>query len=390
LLEKIPFFLIGAASAVITVISQSGDTELKLPIEHPIAGAPLVICHNIIFYLYKILWPADLSFYYPFPSPMGLSNPMVAAGLIGTLILLPLLVLSWRWSRAPSSGWLFFFVAISPTIGFMGFTFVVASDKYAYLPVVGLFMALAYFLAKIWDLPTARRTRLAVRTGLIVLVVLAAGLEFKQTRRFLAPWRSSEDLFRHMLRHAPDAVPIHYGLATFLMQEGKTDEAVEHLETVLRANPGHWKALTDLGEINRRRGLADKAIEYFQAALRAQPEYLPALNNLGAAYADQGRYQEAIALYDRTLQIAPRHRSAYINKGNALNALGRYEEALAQYNEALRITPDHPRTYYNRALALRNLGRIDEAIRDFREALRLDPDYASARKQLDLTMKEKH
>ena len=49
---------------------------------------PLILCHNIVFYLYKIVWPVRLSSHYPFPDPLAISHPMVVAGVGGTLALI--------------------------------------------------------------------------------------------------------------------------------------------------------------------------------------------------------------------------------------------------------------------------------------------------------------
>ena len=148
ILEKIPLFLMGAIFACITYISQHRTAVTVLPTKYGPEYVPAVLCHNIIFYLYKIIWPVNLSSHYAFPKPFGLTSPMVLAGVIGTCILIPVLLFSLRFTKAALTGWLIFFVAIFPTMGVIGFTNVIASDKFAYLPSVGLLMALTAFL--IW------------------------------------------------------------------------------------------------------------------------------------------------------------------------------------------------------------------------------------------------
>ena len=148
-LEKIPFFILGGIFAVITYISQTRTAVTISPVKMGIGRVFFTLCHNIIFYLYKIIWPVNLSSHYPFPDPLNLSQPMVLAGVIGTCILIPLLLISLRWTRAAFTGWLFFFVAILPTMQIIGFSNVIASDKFAYLPSFGLLMILASFLCNL-------------------------------------------------------------------------------------------------------------------------------------------------------------------------------------------------------------------------------------------------
>jgi tetratricopeptide (TPR) repeat protein len=265
---------------------------------------------------------------------------------------------------------------------------VIAADKFAYLPSVGLLLILAAFLTWAWGNRQSGKARFALRAGLVLLVLVLAGLEFRLTRRYLNPWQDTETLYRYMLQAAPDSDAILYNLAAHMIQRGKIDEAVPYLNQVLEKNPFHWMALNELGEIHRSKRQTDIAIEKFQAAIEIRPDFVPAINNLGLAYYDQGKFPEAIAQFDEAIRIKPDHRSAYLNKGNALCQLHRYEEALVQFDAALRITPEHALTLYNKGLALRGLGRTNEAIQAFREALRIRPNYESARKQLDSALKE--
>ena len=72
--EKIPLFILSAVFAVITYISQSRTAYATLPTQFEPEYVPLVLCHNIIFYLYKMILPVNLTSYYAFPVPFGLSN----------------------------------------------------------------------------------------------------------------------------------------------------------------------------------------------------------------------------------------------------------------------------------------------------------------------------
>jgi len=116
IVEKIPLFIISFLSAGITYYSQRWTAGAQMPHEFPLWRVPLVLCHNIIFYLYKIIWPTNLTPHYPFPDPVSLSNGMVAAGVVGTVVLIAVLLISWRRTRVFVTGWLIFFMMIFPTM----------------------------------------------------------------------------------------------------------------------------------------------------------------------------------------------------------------------------------------------------------------------------------
>jgi len=149
-LEKAPLLAIAGISAIITVISTSVNTSsVALLGENSLAQLPLKICYLIVFYLCKIVWPANLSSIYLLPQPMALSQPLVLGAVAGTCVLILLLVVSLRRTRAPAMASLFFIVAISPTFGVVQYSWVAASDKYVYIPAIGLLMVLAWLLEQL-------------------------------------------------------------------------------------------------------------------------------------------------------------------------------------------------------------------------------------------------
>jgi hypothetical protein len=215
-LEKLPFFALLFVFAAITVISQKLTSFVLFPGQgsYSIWSTPLVVCYNVIFYFFKILWPANLSSYYEYPQPFAISNPDVLIGVTGTVILIVLLVVSLRWTKAVLAGFLIFFIAILPTMQIFRFSNVIASDKYAYLPSLGLLMMLASFL--LWL--CSRGLHLIITAAAIVF--LLAGAEAIAVRRCLPYWSDTLTRIGYMLSLAPRALPLPHtaSLAATRMQ----------------------------------------------------------------------------------------------------------------------------------------------------------------------------
>jgi len=438
--EKFPLFAIGALSAVVTYISQSRTAVTVLPSQFGFERVPLVLCHNIIFYLYKMVWPANLSSHYAFPEMMSLANPMMLAGVISTCILIPLLVISLRWTRAAFTGWLIFFVAILPTMQVIGFSNVIASDKFAYLPSVGLLMLLCYFL--VWLFKTGR-TAVVITTA---VVVISAGAEAFTTRQYLVHWRDTVSLCEYMLSLTPNAASVHnllgfalqsqekyeqaikhyrraielkldypevysnlgnalssvgksdeaieyyqkalqinpnyanahYNLGILFKSQGKLDEAIRHYRLTIDIKPDHIKAYNNLGNILRSQGKLSEAISCYQRALRIKPDFSEALNNIGAALELQGKPNEAVSYYQRTIQANPYSVDAHYNLANALWSQGRFDDAVGQYRQVLRIQPNNADAYYGIGFVFQLQNRFDDAINYYRQALKINPNNAKA------------
>lgn len=353
-LEKLPFFVVGGVSAVITYISQSRTAAVITPGEHGLQHILLVICHNIIFYLYKIVWPANLSSHYAYPQPLGLSSPMILAGVIGTCVLIPLLVVSLRWTRTILTGWLFFFIAIFPTMGVIGFTITIASNKFVYLPSVGLLMILVSLI--IWfcgtAIPAFKREQGGkpvialpqVRCiGAAMLVLILAGAEAVVTRRYLVHWRDTITLTKYMLTLTPDAAPVHYGLACVLQKQGKFNEAISHYQKALRGNPNNVEAHNNLGVILLSQGKLDEAAGHFRQAIQLKPDFAEVYNNLAwilTAYPDSELHNpsQAIELAERAAKLTRYQNAGVLDTlAAAYAAAGQFEKAITTAEKAIAL-----------------------------------------------------
>ncbi len=381
-LEKVPFLAVAGLSAVITYVSQKTSSGVYDPGALSPLRVPLTLCHNIIFYPWKMLRPVNLSSHYPFPEPMDLSEPMVRAGVVGTLLLIPLLLLSLRWTRALLTGWLFFFVAIFPTLGIIGFTDVIASDKYAYFPVVGFLLVLALFLTRLWG-QKAHGGRLSRRWMLAAVVLVLSGSEIAATRRYLADWQDSEKLFGRMLRLAPDSAALYDNLGTVLNRQGRLDDAIRQHTQALRLKPDFALPHYNVANALAMQGKFDEAIEHYVRALHLDPRCPEAHDNLAVALARRGRLDEAVRHSREALRLKRTDPKTHNNLANMLAMQGNLDEAVVHYREALSLDPHYAEAHKNLAFVLTGLGKHDDAAVHFAEALRLNPGDATLRDQWD-------
>jgi len=417
IVEKLPFLAIGALFAVVTVLSQESRGGIALPTERHPSTVLLTILHNTVFYLYNLVWPAKLSSHYPFPQPFDLSQAMVLAGVIGTCLLVPILLISLRWTRALLAGWVFFMLMISPTMGVIKFTYVIAADKYAYLPTVGLLLPLAAALRHFWPAATKLRDHATGPAAICAAVVVMAGLELRATRRQLDPWQTSENHYRHMLSVAPNAAVLHHGLGKVLLDKreypeavaelrhsleldphyqearltlaialtraGHRDEAIAEYQAILRANPKSAEAHNNLANALLELGLVDDAIAHFEEAVALDPGYATGCYNLANTLAQHGRLAQAIEQYRKALAIHPRFASAWANLGLALAGDGKPDEALAALVTATDLEPRNPQIRINLGIMLSEMKHYDEAASQFRRVLEIHPQDAQAREMLD-------
>jgi len=373
--EKIPLFAIGVVSAAITYISQNNTTLLIKPQMYGMTRIPLVICHNIIFYLYKIIWPVNLS-YYPFPEPFGISSPMVITGIIGTCILIAVLIISLRWTKAPLTGWLIFFVMIFPTMQLFQFSGVIASDNFAYLPFIGILLVLAAFFNWIYAFENLDRNKIRCVIAALIILVLA-GAESFATRQYLADWKDTISLFTRMARLAPNSLmPLnHLGAAYF--EKGDLEKSAECFKQSLKIKPD-TSVCNNLGAILTLKGDVNEALEWHGKAIQLDPGNAEAYYNISNILLSQNKFDKAVIGYKKALSINPRYVKAKCNLAVALMQQGLLDEAIIHLAEASKMDPDNIDIHYNLAMALTNKGLFEQAVSEYRQVLRLNPMVAEA------------
>jgi tetratricopeptide (TPR) repeat protein len=336
-LEKIPFLLLSGISAILTVMAQRAggafESLERLPFHLRLANA----LYAPLFYLGKMVWPAQLVPYYPFPKTVYFFDLayyciaiIVVLGITGWCIRL--------WQRGNClllTAWTYYLITLSPVVGIIQVGSQAAADRYTYLPSVSIFLLAGAGIAKLC-VRFAGRKNLIVAGGLLA-ALLAAALG-QRTIAQSAVWQDSESLWTYVIKAFPGRVPVaHNNLGVLYDGRGLHDKALEEYEKAIAINPAFADARANLGVAYKRRGNYEKAIEEYQKALAANPNMAEARTNLGLAYYHQGRYDKAVAEYQKALNIDPLLAAAYYNLGLAYIAQGLDDQALEAYKKALAI-----------------------------------------------------
>ncbi len=332
-LEKIPLLVIAAVDSVVAISTQGAQVQTP----YPAGTIALVIAHNVPFYLGKILVPVGLTSVYPFPEPLSLGNPAMLAMGIASLLLTAGALWSIRYTRAVFFGISFFFVAIFPTFTNVGYSPGIAADKYAYFPLAGMVMLVAWMLNRAWPSGGEWRGARKLATGLVVAgLVVGYGLGTRYQYRF---WRDTEALFRRMVALAPNSSSGYMGLAAGLAQKNQLDEIIKLLGPVVQRHPEWYDVQTNLGNTLARRNQTSEAIEHLQLAVQYAPTYLTARHSLAVTLMTAGRRREAISHLQALLALKPEHLAARVALARALTLEDRLAEALEQSQKAIELGP---------------------------------------------------
>jgi tetratricopeptide (TPR) repeat protein len=405
LLEKLPFFALALGSAVVTFLVQKhgGSVSETLGLGPRLANAVVAV----VRYLGKFAWPFDLAVLYPHPGTWP-ARKVVASGMIVAAAT----ALAWmQRGRRPwiLTGWLWFLGTLVPVSGIVQVGLQSMADRYTYLTMLGVEIAVLWTLREWLTSPAARRAGAVV--GAVVLAACAA-----RTWNQLGVWRDSFTLFDHAIAVTERNFVAHDNRGLFLYKSGRIEEGIADYRRALAINPAYLNANNNLGHALAEQGKPAEAVPFLRAALHAQPTHLEVRNNLANALSDIGQLDEAMEHYDyvlarepnhvnalngsgvvlamrgqlpeakarleKSLALAPDNASAHNNLGNVCSMLNQLEDAAQHYRRAAELQPN-AHTHAVLGYTLSRLGRRDEAVRELQTALRLQPNHPQAKQWLD-------
>ncbi len=143
-------------------------------------------------------------------------------------------------------------------------------------------------------------------------------------------------------------------------QQGRLAEAAAAYERVMRAGPGDWQSLNNLGNVRAAMGEADAAVDAFRQAIALQPGMVEIVINLSDALGQAGRAEERQAVMREAAGISPDHPRVQIQLGYAEVEARDYVAAERAFRAAIRLDPGNISAYLELALLLENLNRVDE------------------------------
>ncbi len=381
--EKLPFFLLAGLSVIITIVSQRRTAGIIMP-NRSFASILLLVLHNTFYnsalYFRDIVWPFGLPAHYSFPNHLDPSHPLVLTGLGGAIALIGILAVSPHHRPSLIAGCGYFLAALSPTLGFIGFTSVIAANHYVYLPMFGLLLASSAALGNV-----IRRMgkRVCWQSMAIVVLVLVCGLESIQTRWCLSHWANTAQLYRQLLKRAPRSSLLHTNLGVALMRNGNLDSAVARFEKALEIEPDDALARNSLGVALIQLGATDEAIRQFSLVIKDAPDFAVAHVNLGNALVRQGDIPASVAYFENAIRISPDYAEAHSYLGAALLHLKETDRAIEHLRLAVCLDPRDALAHYNLGTALLEGASVDMATEEFEIAVGLDPGSAKMKNALD-------
>ena len=371
-LEKVPLLLLSALAIAAAFWAQNRGGAIapidQLPLAERLANAAL----SYMRYLGKTVWPARLTVFYPFQLH-GIPVWKVV-GSLAALAAISAIALAFRRSRPwLAAGWGWYVITLMPVIGIVQVGMQSMADRYMYVPIAGLFIAVA------WEAASRAPRASAVAAGL--LLASWGILSWRQ----IAVWQDGVTLFAHAIEVDPDNFLAHDNLGVELDRRGRPEEALAQYRETLRIKPGDRHGVSNYSQATFARGARlqaegklDEALAAFREGLRYRPQNALAHAAVGQILAQQQKIPAAIAEFRLALEADPTLAAAHMGLAVALTGTGRPVEARRSFEDTLRYDPNNAEAHFDLGLILAGLGRMADALPHFEAAIRIKPDLGPA------------
>ena len=384
LCEKIPLFILTAASAGITFLVQRQSGAMRSFEVIPFSDRLSNMLISYFQYIIKFFYPIKLGIFYPYPDTIPGWKIITSIMIMGAVSWAVIKLIN----RKPwfIVGWLWFLGTLVPVIGIVQVGIQSMADRYMYLPMIGLLILISWGIPELLEKWHFRKAILSISSALVIIIFLWI------THFQLTYWTDTTTLFSRALAITDNNAFACNVVADELARKGDDKTAEKYFLAALAINPDDVDAMKGLGQLAYLTGDYDNALHYYQNALQICPADTETLNMTGKAYynlgllsSKQGKSDKALHHYKMAISINPQDGNAYKSLADLFFTQGDMMQALKNYSEALRITSDDAKTHYNIGVILYHQQRIKAANEHFYQAVQIDSSYEKARIALAMT-----
>ena len=365
--EKVPLFILLIGSCVATFIAQKSGGAIRFSefssLYFRIANALV----SYFEYLRSMLWPSGLSVFYPHPgNALPIWKPLAC-----TIVLV--VVTIWvvkEIRRAPylAVGWFWYLGTLVPVIGIVQVGEQAMADRYTYVPLIGIFIAIAWSLPE--QIKTGKEKLLPILSGIVISLLIT--LTWIQ----VSHWKNSITLFKHAINVTDTkylgVATIHAFLGDAYHREGELDIAISEFKKSLDLDPVNLYGLNNLAATLAEQGNLKEGLIYAQKLARFQPDYTPGLITMGNILEETGKLDQAQIYYEQVLKRDSDSFENYLNLANILYRKGDLEDAIPHYKKVIILNPNLLEAHYNLGNIFGQLGQPIDAKKEFEQAIRCD------------------
>lgn len=352
ILEKMPLFILSAVSLYITLYSfihtPSSERIIYISSMQRITN----VFFSYVMYLKKLFWPGDLSIYY-----LHLNVPIWQVILSAVILIMITILICKHFKKYPylPVGWFWYLGTLVPVIGIIHIADHTMADRYAYVPLIGIFVIIA------WGTDTISSKAVYLKKIIMFAAVLIIALLTVSAHHQIKLWTNTIVLFENALKKDPNNYFAYAILGREMANNGENEKALYYYDMSLKIRPTMYSAYFLKGNVLLRMGKRDEIYKNFEKAIQVNKSFAQAYHALGFLYFEDNNLDKAFAYFKKAIAIKPDHIESYNGLGAVLAKKGRILEAIVQFQKALKIDPQNKTAQRNMRIALGTIKKNEKS-----------------------------
>lgn len=341
-LEKIPLFILSAISIYITLYSSIHTPSSERIIYISSMQRITNVFFSYVMYLKKLFWPGDLSIWY-----LYLNVPIwqVILSIVILIIITVLVCGSFKKYPYLPVGWFWYLGTLVPVIGIIQIASLTMADRYAYVPLIGIFVMIAWGAEQISSKAVYLKKIFIFAAVLIIVLLTVAALNQVKL------WTNTVTLFENALKKDPNNYMAYHMMGKEAARKGENEKALSYYDTAVKIRPRFYPAYFFKAHALIRMGKRDEAYDNFVKAIQAKKSFAEAYHALGILCFEDNNLDKAIEYFTKAIARKPDYIDAYNSLGAALAKKGRIPDAIVQFQKALNIDPHYKNAQRNMRIA---------------------------------------
>ncbi len=364
--EKVPYFGLSLAVGAWGIYMLSKAETLTNTSDYSFFDRLLVGAYSFVIYLFKFVYPYEMSPLYPYPASLDWKFYVAPLGVLAVVYLF--YEAYRREYRATVFSLAFFAFNVFFVLQILAAGQGYKADRFTYIPYLGLFFGLAYafdYALKRW-----KDYQVLLQGGMMMYILLLGMMTWQQC----GVWKNGGTLWTHVLKYYQNTALPFGNLGHYYRGEKQYQLALQNYNQAVALNTREGKTFSSRGKTYFDMGQAQPAIKDYTKAIAmdaTQPEFFV---NRGAAYGSLGKLNEALADFNEGLRLDPDFKNGYLNRFLVFTQTNQPQKALADIENYLRLDPLMADMWYEKAMALRRLNQTENALSNFSRAIQIDPN----------------
>ncbi|MCX6304749.1 MAG: tetratricopeptide repeat protein [Bacteroidetes bacterium] len=366
LVEKVPFLILALIFGIVAFRAQAG-ADATIMANFPIQQRVAFASYGLVMYILKLFYPFTLSVYYPYPilGNVGEVPFIYWLCILPALAFVVALILSWKRSKPLFFGLGFFLLNIVLLLQLLPVGRAIMADRYAYIPSIGYFFLVGYYLTDRKYIKSEKATWGIVAVYALILIFLT----FQQSK----VWRNSDTLWSDCIEKNARVPVAWYNRGNTRMDSANYKGAIADYTECVNLDATFWRAYINRGHARSMEKDYLGSIADFDATLRFDSTVVNAYINRAVSRKMLQDYDNSLKDYNIAIRLKPEQLELYTSRASLKSDMKDYDGALSDLNLALKIDPKYTSAYTNRAAVKKTMKDLAGALADYNTAIELDP-----------------